>query len=102
MRKNIIAIASLALLLTACSDTENGQNEPLKIEFSAQKNDVPDVEIKKINGTQEVLMDGKSINAQDFFNKYCAGKINNETCINVQVAARLKRLNDGGEKPRGF
>jgi hypothetical protein len=100
MRKNITLLVC-ALLLSACGDSEKGQNEPLKIEFSAQKNDVPDVDIKEVNGKQEVFMNGAIIKAAAFRDKYCIGKGDNKTCNKVALVVQIQSTS-GGAIPRSW
>lgn len=88
-------------LLASCSDQKNPQDEPQKIEVMKQQNDVPAVEIKDVDGKKTVFLDGKAIKASEFRDKYCFGKVNNETCNKVILVARIDSI-DGGAMPRNW
>ena len=80
--KNIRIIALLTtVLLTACS-----------------KDETPKDEVPKVEDPHNIVIDGQKMTQANFLQKYCVGKVDNETCAIVGNAMGMDATE--GEVPR--
>jgi hypothetical protein len=102
MPKKLIILFFSTVLLSACNNSDTTQNEPQKAQINViQKDEVPAIEIKDVNGIKTVFINGKNISAREFIDKYCFGKNANETCNKVSLVAQLNSTS-GGTMPKGW
>jgi hypothetical protein len=55
---------------------------------SVQNDGVP-----TISDYENIVVDGKPMKHDEFFDKYCVGKSNNETCLRVMHAGEKAKIN---------
>ncbi|MDD1606968.1 MAG: hypothetical protein LUQ18_00350 [Methylococcaceae bacterium] len=72
--KKLILIAFISLLSTACTNDADG--------------------VPKITNTDNIIVDGKPMTAQAFYDAYCKLKPTNDTCIAVEIKTALKATQD--------
>jgi hypothetical protein len=56
--------------------------------------------VQRIDDPAQPIVDGKAINGTEFMQKYCKGKVGNETCEKVRIATAQKSTK--GDMPKGY